>query len=238
MLRGEDPDPPELRTGVLRFDETEISLSADPELLLSDGEAAVGQDQKVDTTQEAPEQPVIEHAVVQHVVTEISPEWIRISSSAACEDNAEGIKRTFGGAGFTLESCKMRCAGNCRAIDFYSDSKWCNLFDSPCQSPNRVGSGASSYRKAAAEQAMPKQDRKSEQGSATAEGHVVKFRSADARDAGIDACMYATGARGAMVKFKSCSDDSSYMTWRKRSDGNYESSAYPGLCPARGGARC
>merc|ERR1712012_1107098 len=71
-----------------------------------------------------------------------------ISADAACEVNDEGIKRTFGDKGFSLESCQKRCleTTGCVAIDFYTGSGWCNLFDEACSTPKRVGDGSSSYR--------------------------------------------------------------------------------------------
>merc|ERR1712012_13089 len=71
-----------------------------------------------------------------------------ISADAACEVNDEGIKRTFGDKGFSLESCQKRCleTTGCVAIDFFTGSGWCNLFDEACSTPKRVGDGSSSYR--------------------------------------------------------------------------------------------
>lgn len=60
----------------------------------------------------------------------------------------EGIAWTEGkGAGYTLATCKSACEqdGDCVAIDFYTATKWCNLYDQANSTPTRIGSGASSY---------------------------------------------------------------------------------------------
>lgn len=82
-------------------------------------------------------------------------------------------------------------------------------------------------------------DRECEQGSckdgkcAAAQG--VKFKNKH----GGDKCMYASeNKKGAAVKFTTCNDNTAKMLWRKRGDGSYESAAYPGLCPRKGGSAC
>merc|ERR1712117_238002 len=77
-----------------------------------------------------------------------SNEWATISSTKACEVSNEGITRTFGRRGFTLESCQQRCLNteDCVAIDFYARSGWCNLFNKACTNPLRERGQSSSYR--------------------------------------------------------------------------------------------
>jgi len=73
--------------------------------------------------------------------------WSVISTSAACEKNDDGIKRSYGEKKHTLQSCKTACEGmsGCVAIDFYKKSGWCNLFNRQCSTPQKTDSGASSY---------------------------------------------------------------------------------------------
>ena len=75
-------------------------------------------------------------------------DWQIISSTAACETNNEGITLTYGANGYTLTTCKTKCIETpvCAAIDFYTGSGWCNLFDTPCTSPMRTIHGATSYK--------------------------------------------------------------------------------------------
>lgn len=80
---------------------------------------------------------------------ELSKDWAVISESAACEVNSENIRRTSAlGAGHTLSSCKLACEASksCVAIDFYTSTNWCNLFDEACSTPQRKRYRASSHR--------------------------------------------------------------------------------------------
>ena len=76
---------------------------------------------------------------------EVSSNWVTISTYNACEQNTNGISRTFGGNGYTMDSCKIKCQSddNCVAIDYYGDqntvSGWCNTFDQACTNPTRWG---------------------------------------------------------------------------------------------------
>jgi len=72
--------------------------------------------------------------------------WASISSQNACETNTDGISRTWGGTGQTLDSCKVKCQNDpdCKAIDFYSSSGWCNTFDAACTNPTM--SAGQSYK--------------------------------------------------------------------------------------------
>merc|ERR1719316_2398557 len=78
--------------------------------------------------------------------------WSIISSSAACEENNEGITRTSGKSGYSLVTCKAACEGTagCVAIDYYAQTGWCNFFDTACTTPLKTADGASSYRDQAA----------------------------------------------------------------------------------------
>merc|ERR1719336_1527881 len=73
--------------------------------------------------------------------------WTAISESLACEANDEGIWRTFGEGGFNLVTCKARCleTAGCKAIDYYRESGWCNLYDNACSTPRSSHAGASSW---------------------------------------------------------------------------------------------
>jgi len=63
----------------------------------------------------------------------------------------------------------------------------------------------------------------------------VKFKNVH----GGDKCMYASENRkGANVKFTTCNDNTPKMLWRTRSDGSYESAAYPGMCVRAGSHAC
>jgi len=77
----------------------------------------------------------------------VQAEWALGSDAAGCEVNDQGINRTFGSDGFTLESCKEKCEqeSKCMAIDYYSETGWCNLFDVSCSSPSFVLHGASHH---------------------------------------------------------------------------------------------
>jgi len=75
--------------------------------------------------------------------------WTLISSTSACEENTEGIVRTWGNYGFsTLGYCQTQCelTAGCVAVDFYTESAWCNTFDVACSTPRTTKDGASSYR--------------------------------------------------------------------------------------------
>jgi len=78
----------------------------------------------------------------------VTTEWEVIDANKACENNREGIQRTFGHRGFTLETCQRRCeqTDGCNAIDFYSRSGWCNLYNEACTNPITERGGSSSYR--------------------------------------------------------------------------------------------
>ena len=74
--------------------------------------------------------------------------WNSISVAAACEHNSEGIERDgHMEAVGSLESCKAECAArvNCRAIDYYSQTGWCNFYPEPCKNPTRAAMGSSSH---------------------------------------------------------------------------------------------
>merc|ERR1712217_946265 len=80
-------------------------------------------------------------------------QWSIISSTAACEWNSEGISRTFGSDGFSLEACESKCLATtgCKAIDYYTTG-WCNLFDAACSTPRSTHDGASSYKSPVSEE--------------------------------------------------------------------------------------
>ena len=73
--------------------------------------------------------------------------WRVISTVRACEDNKENIKRFFGQNTASLDTCKIECMSHrkCRALDWYKDSKWCNLYTKECKHPQLVRQGSSAY---------------------------------------------------------------------------------------------
>mmetsp|Transcript_92846 Transcript_92846/g.178255 ORF Transcript_92846/g.178255 Transcript_92846/m.178255 type:complete len:698 (+) Transcript_92846:48-2141(+) len=77
-----------------------------------------------------------------------SKEWKTISWTAACEQNSQGIPDIFSKGGFSFARCKDKCekTDNCLAIDFYSQTGWCILYDTPCTTPLKVKDGSSSHR--------------------------------------------------------------------------------------------
>ena len=74
--------------------------------------------------------------------------WEQISSTKGCEYNSEGITRTFGGQGYTLASCKQACLDTigCKAIDFFTESSYCNHFAEVCIDPRIETDGSTSYK--------------------------------------------------------------------------------------------
>jgi len=80
--------------------------------------------------------------------TEGDEAWETISFTSACEYNDEGIMRIHGMSGQSLDMCKAKCVEmqNCKAIDYFAETNYCNLFDTPCKSPSRSLAGSSSYR--------------------------------------------------------------------------------------------
>eukprot|EP00440_Ansanella_granifera_P070206 gb/GFBE01076174.1/.p1 GENE.gb/GFBE01076174.1/~~gb/GFBE01076174.1/.p1 ORF type:complete len:499 (+),score=132.46 gb/GFBE01076174.1/:1-1497(+) len=122
-----------------------LRLSNFMEAITFDGKAAVAESKEpvikaprtVQSVYDAPEFKDVEEA------------WPVISMSAACEVNHEGIERIKGIEGHTFESCKELCrqTPSCAAIDFYSGSGWCNVFDKACTKPSTTDwFGAQSYR--------------------------------------------------------------------------------------------
>ena len=73
-------------------------------------------------------------------------QWRVISGSRSCEENSQGITRLLGQKSNSLDSCKKLCLRhNCRAIDFYASTKWCNLYQRACTNPQLVKEGSSSH---------------------------------------------------------------------------------------------
>lgn len=74
--------------------------------------------------------------------------WTSIYKDAACETNLENIeRREFVEAVENLGTCQEICARKewCKAVDFYSTTGWCNLYEQGCKTPQRKDSGATSY---------------------------------------------------------------------------------------------
>jgi len=68
----------------------------------------------------------------------------------SCETNNEGISRMSGGKTKQpdFEQCKMACIANkmCAAIDYYSQTHYCNLYTEACTTPLGDWDSPSSYR--------------------------------------------------------------------------------------------
>ena len=77
-----------------------------------------------------------------------------ISSSRACEENNQGITRSYGAGGHSPYTCTLRCNSdpNCKSFDFFSETGWCNTYNHACSSPRATKDGASSFRKRRVEQ--------------------------------------------------------------------------------------
>jgi len=74
--------------------------------------------------------------------------WEMISASHACEENTQGMSPIFQSEGHTLQTCQDSCESSkeCKAVDFYAESGWCNYYSEPCQDPAMQKEGSSSYR--------------------------------------------------------------------------------------------
>lgn len=75
--------------------------------------------------------------------------WELIDASRACEVNSEGIERFFVATRMRdLSCCQQLCEDlcMCNAVDYYTDTSWCNLFETACSQPRKRTEGASSYR--------------------------------------------------------------------------------------------
>jgi len=87
--------------------------------------------------------------------------WTIIAATKACEQNTEGISRSFGAEDYTLAQCMTLCetTRGCQAIDFYAKSRYCNLFDRACTNPLSKHDGASSYKLFGSSEQLKKQNR-------------------------------------------------------------------------------
>jgi len=75
--------------------------------------------------------------------------WTEVHRKASCEKNKDGIVRLWGGGGPELEDCKQKCVeeyDNCKAIDFFTDTGWCNIYDAVCKSPETFHSNPSVHK--------------------------------------------------------------------------------------------
>eukprot|EP00929_Paragymnodinium_shiwhaense_P090819 TRINITY_DN50917_c0_g1_i2.p1 TRINITY_DN50917_c0_g1~~TRINITY_DN50917_c0_g1_i2.p1 ORF type:complete len:253 (-),score=46.16 TRINITY_DN50917_c0_g1_i2:1012-1770(-) len=140
----------------------------------------------------------------------VAPEWSLISATAACEENDEGIRRSYGGLGFTLETCRLQCeeTGECSAIDFYADSSWCNLFKRPCSTPRRQIPGASSYRRVGSghssnRQEQPRARKRDWTALAVVPHFVGKPPKKWLEEAGIDASLRSSSLRRVLKELAS-----------------------------------
>lgn len=75
--------------------------------------------------------------------------WKVKSDQLACsnKDNTQGITRTWGGQGYSLNACKALCedTNGCVSIDYFRTPRYCSLYDSICDTPTVSSDGASSY---------------------------------------------------------------------------------------------
>eukprot|EP01065_Artemidia_motanka_P046973 TRINITY_DN7239_c3_g1_i1.p1 TRINITY_DN7239_c3_g1~~TRINITY_DN7239_c3_g1_i1.p1 ORF type:complete len:651 (+),score=197.98 TRINITY_DN7239_c3_g1_i1:102-2054(+) len=74
--------------------------------------------------------------------------WRQISGTTSCEENDQGISRTAARWNMpSLESCFAACVDDpeCVAVDWYCETKWCNLYSEACANPTDTHQGASSY---------------------------------------------------------------------------------------------
>jgi hypothetical protein len=75
-------------------------------------------------------------------------DWWVIKADSACQENTDGIMVSDSfGSGYTPQSCQAECQDGCQAVDFFSATGWCNLYDRPCAHPTLEADGASSFRK-------------------------------------------------------------------------------------------
>lgn len=74
--------------------------------------------------------------------------WQLISANAACQQNSEGISVAGTLEFSTLSSCQAACVAKkgCVAVDFFSETGWCNFYDAPCEHPLTTKDGATSHR--------------------------------------------------------------------------------------------
>lgn len=77
-----------------------------------------------------------------------SESFSAISETAACEGSSD-IRRLGTPKVKNLEGCQQQCrrTDGCMAVDFYSKTSWCNLYDRACSKPSRAHDGASSYKR-------------------------------------------------------------------------------------------
>lgn len=83
------------------------------------------------------------------------PFWIPISLHKACQtsDDVGGGPKPFlasPGMAQGLLACQTLCNSieGCQAVDWFNETKWCNLYTEPCAQPTAEYSGSSSYQMA------------------------------------------------------------------------------------------
>eukprot|EP00755_Sulcionema_specki_P023635 Sspe_Gene.79366::Locus_49758_Transcript_2_3_Confidence_0.500_Length_1982::g.79366::m.79366/K20782/HPAT; hydroxyproline O-arabinosyltransferase len=75
--------------------------------------------------------------------------WEVVSTSHSCEGNPEGIERSS--AKWDLsdrQACLAACDEDplCVAVDWYCQTRWCNLYHEVCKTPTSTHAGASVYK--------------------------------------------------------------------------------------------
>lgn len=75
--------------------------------------------------------------------------WSAIHKSLACEGapDLKQVGKSLVDIG-SLEKCQNACidTAGCEAIDYYSKTMWCNMYDRACTSPDKDHDGASSWK--------------------------------------------------------------------------------------------
>lgn len=71
----------------------------------------------------------------------------QFKQNAACEGNSQGIVRLSGVDGISFDQCTQRCdnTNGCEAIDYFTQTGWCNTFAVSCDNPWMVKDGATHY---------------------------------------------------------------------------------------------
>lgn len=83
------------------------------------------------------------------------PLWLPISLHKACQtsDDGGGSPKPFlakPAMAHGLRACQSLCNSieGCQAVDWFNETKWCNLYTDPCAQPTAEYSGSSSYQMA------------------------------------------------------------------------------------------
>lgn len=76
--------------------------------------------------------------------------WETLSTVLSCETSfdAPGVTRMKYDEVLSLTCCKTLCEETCgcNAVDYYTDSGWCNMYRTACKRPRLKKEGSSSYK--------------------------------------------------------------------------------------------